>query len=72
MSQPLIKIEGLYKLFGNKPKQHMELVHSGKTKDEILAETGHTLGLREIRASENTSASSKSYYLLWIAPSGHI
>lgn len=48
MSQPLIKIEGLYKLFGNKPKQHMELVHSGKTKDEILAETGHTLGLREI------------------------
>ncbi|SCA57330.1 glycine betaine transporter subunit; ATP-binding compoent of ABC superfamily [Candidatus Terasakiella magnetica] len=48
MPECLIKIEGLYKLFGNTPKQYMELVHQGKSKDDILAETGHTLGLKDI------------------------
>ncbi|MGB0733119.1 MAG: quaternary amine ABC transporter ATP-binding protein, partial [Pontibacterium sp.] len=44
----LIQIENLYKLFGNTPNKHMRLVHEGKTKDEILAATGHTLGLKAI------------------------
>ena len=48
MSEILIKIEGLYKLFGTNPKQHMGLVHQGKSKDDILAATGHTLGLKDI------------------------
>lgn len=51
MSQPLIQIEDLYKLFGKKPQQHMDLVRSGKSKDDILAETGHTLGLKSINLS---------------------
>jgi len=51
MSECLIKIEGLYKLFGNTPHQHMGLVHQGKSKDDILAETGHTLGLKDINLS---------------------
>nr|WP_320136857.1 glycine betaine/L-proline ABC transporter ATP-binding protein [uncultured Amphritea sp.] len=49
----LIKIEGLYKLFGNNPKKFMPLVHEGKSKDEILAETGHTLGLKDINLTIN-------------------
>ncbi|RTE66774.1 glycine betaine/L-proline ABC transporter ATP-binding protein [Amphritea opalescens] len=49
----LIKIEGLYKLFGNNPKKYMPLVHEGKSKDEILAETGHTLGLKDINLTIN-------------------
>lgn len=53
MPEPLIKIEGLYKLFGNTPAEHMSLVHDGKTKDEILAETGHTLGLKDINLTIN-------------------
>ncbi|MBB1487779.1 quaternary amine ABC transporter ATP-binding protein [Oceanospirillum sediminis] len=48
MTQPLISIQGLYKLFGPNPKKHMPLVHDGKNKDEILAETAHTLGLKDI------------------------
>lgn len=52
-AQPLIRIEGLYKLFGNNPKKYMPLVHQGKTKDEILAETGHTLGLKDINLTIN-------------------
>ena len=52
-TETLIKIEGLYKLFGNNPKKHMPLVHQGKTKDEILAATGHTLGLKDINMTIN-------------------
>lgn len=48
MADILIEIESLYKLFGNNPAKYMPLVHEGKSKDDILAETGHTLGLKDI------------------------
>lgn len=48
MADVLIEIESLYKLFGANPSKYMPLVHEGKSKDEILAETGHTLGLKDI------------------------
>lgn len=47
----LIEVESLYKLFGTNPAKNMALVHEGKSKDEILAETGHTLGLKNINLS---------------------
>lgn len=53
MAEALIQVENLYKLFGNNPKKHMSLVHEGKSKDEILAATGHTLGLKNINLSIN-------------------
>ena len=45
---PLIEIEGLFKLFGDHPQQIMPMVRAGRTKEQILADTGHTLGLRDI------------------------
>lgn len=48
MSEVMIRVEGLYKLFGPVPERHMGLVHEGVEKDEILARTGHTLGLKDI------------------------
>ncbi|WP_220719499.1 quaternary amine ABC transporter ATP-binding protein [Agarivorans litoreus] len=48
MTEPLVKIQGLYKLFGENPKQVMPRVKAGESKDKILAETGHTLGLKDI------------------------
>ena len=48
MPKPLIQIEGLYKVFGKNPKSVMPMVHAGKSKDQILADTGHTLGLKDI------------------------
>ena len=48
MSETLIEVKGLYKLFGPEPRKHMPLVHQGLGKDEILARTGHTLGLKDI------------------------
>ncbi len=48
MPETLIEIRNVYKLFGPDPKAHMPLVHEGLSKDDILARTGHTLGLRNI------------------------
>lgn len=46
--ETLIEISGLYQVFGNKAKSVLPMVKSGKSKDEVLAETGHTVGLRDI------------------------
>lgn len=48
IGHPQIRIEGLYKVFGPRPKSVMPLVHQGLPKSEILAQTGHTLGLKNI------------------------
>lgn len=48
MSEAFIQVESLYKLFGPEPGKVMPLVHQGLGKDEILAQTGHTLGLKDI------------------------
>lgn len=53
MTDALIRVENLYKLFGKNPEKYMPLVHEGKSKDEILAATGHTLGLKNINLTIN-------------------
>ncbi|WP_159651237.1 quaternary amine ABC transporter ATP-binding protein [Vibrio atypicus] len=53
MTKPLIEISGLYKVFGRKPKSVMERVKQGESKDQILADTGHTVGLKEINLKIN-------------------
>ncbi|GEL07590.1 quaternary amine ABC transporter ATP-binding protein [Salisediminibacterium halotolerans] len=42
-----IKVEGLTKIFGKRPKQGLKLLDEGKTKDEILEETGLTVGVNK-------------------------
>ena len=46
--EPLIRIKNLYKVFGPNEKKVLEDVKAGQTKDEILAATGHTVGLSDI------------------------
>jgi glycine betaine/proline transport system ATP-binding protein len=46
--QPLIQIKDLYKVFGKKPNKVMPMVREGLSKDDILAKTGHTVGLKAI------------------------
>lgn len=48
VTEPLIRIENLYKVFGASPKTVMPMVRDGRSKEDILAETGHTVGLRDI------------------------
>ena len=46
--EPLIRIANLYKIFGKTPETVLPLVQNGQSKDTLLAETGHTIGLRDI------------------------
>ncbi|SES68248.1 glycine betaine/proline transport system ATP-binding protein [Oceanobacillus limi] len=40
-----IKLEHVSKIFGPKPKSVIPMIKEGKSKDEILAETNHTVGV---------------------------
>ncbi|WP_102957849.1 quaternary amine ABC transporter ATP-binding protein [Mangrovicella endophytica] len=46
-----IEIRHLFKIFGGRAKAHVEDVRAGMTKAELLARTGHVLGLRDINIS---------------------
>ena len=43
-----IEINNVYKIFGPKPNQVLEMVKGGSGKDEILEQTGHTVGLDNV------------------------
>ncbi len=42
-----IKVEGLTKVFGKKPKRALDMLAQGKSKADILKETGHTVGVNQ-------------------------
>ncbi|WP_281648793.1 glycine betaine/L-proline ABC transporter ATP-binding protein [Parendozoicomonas sp. Alg238-R29] len=52
-SQELIKIQNLYKVFGRKPNAFMDKVRAGISKDELLTQHDHTLGLKDINLTIN-------------------
>ena len=43
-----IEINNIYKIFGNNPDAVMDMVKGGATKDEVLEQTGHTVGLDDV------------------------
>ena len=43
-----IEINNVYKIFGPKPNQVLDMVKGGSGKDEILEKTGHTVGLDNV------------------------
>ncbi len=43
-----IEINNIYKIFGNDPDSIMDMVKNGSTKDEVLEQTGHTVGLDNV------------------------
>jgi glycine betaine/proline transport system ATP-binding protein len=45
--QDKLVVENLYKVFGPEPERAFELLEAGKTKDEILKETGLTIGVQD-------------------------
>lgn len=46
--RPKIAIRDIYKIFGPDPAMAHALVRSGATKEQLLEETGHVIGLRDI------------------------
>ncbi len=55
-----IEINNIYKIFGNKPDSIMSMVQNGATKDEVLEQTGHTVGL------DNVSLNIEEVKLLFV------
>ena len=43
-----IEVRELYKIFGPRPAEVLARVQAGEGKDEILADTGHTVGLHDV------------------------
>ncbi|HSR03295.1 MAG TPA: hypothetical protein VLM88_01745 [Proteiniclasticum sp.] len=43
-----IEVRDLTKIFGKHPKQGVRLLKEGKSKDEILNETGMTVGVNRV------------------------
>lgn len=50
-SQPLIHIKNLYKIFGSRSQQVLPLVKDGMSKQELLEDHKHVLGLTDINLS---------------------
>lgn len=46
-----IEVRNIYKIFGSQPERWLEEARNGVRKDELLAKSGHTLGLRDISLS---------------------
>lgn len=45
--EPIIKVKNVTKIFGKQPKQGLKLLDKGKTKQDILQETGMTVGVNK-------------------------
>ena len=43
-----IKLNNVYKIFGNNVAKVLPMVEQGATKEEILNQTGHTVGLDNV------------------------
>ncbi len=48
MTQPMVRLSGLYKIFGARDKDVLHHVQDGMGKEELLAQHGHVLGLNNI------------------------
>ena len=46
-----IEIKNIYKIFGPEPQKILPMVQNGSTKEEVLEETGHTVGLDNVTIS---------------------
>jgi len=46
-----IEIKNIYKIFGNHPDQILPMVKEGANKEQVLEETGHTVGLDNVSIS---------------------
>lgn len=45
---PSIKLEGVYKVFGDEPEKALELINQGAGKDEVREKTGQVIGVQDI------------------------
>lgn len=54
MTVSKIEVKNVYKIFGNRSKDALALIGQGKTKDQVLAETGCVIGVNDLSLSIST------------------
>ncbi len=62
-----IEVENVYKIFGNNPQSVLPRAQAGEGKDQIHADTGHTVGLHDITLSMEES---KTFVVMGLSGSG--
>jgi glycine betaine/proline transport system ATP-binding protein len=62
-----IEVENVYKIFGPNPQSVLPRAQAGEGKDQILADTGHTVGLHDITLSMEES---KTFVVMGLSGSG--
>ena len=62
-----VEIKNVYKIFGPNPQSVMPLVESGATKEDILDQTGHTVGLDNVSLSIKAG---KTFVVMGLSGSG--
>jgi len=67
VSEQKIQIKNLYKIFGNNAEGVMDLVNDGISKQELLEDHGHVLGLRDINIDvpEKVYSSNHGFVRFW-------
>ncbi|RDK09434.1 quaternary amine ABC transporter ATP-binding protein [Cupriavidus lacunae] len=53
MDSPKVVVEGLCKVFGSNPKQALDMLASGSTKDEVFRRTGQVVGVHNVSFEVN-------------------
>jgi glycine betaine/proline transport system ATP-binding protein len=48
---PKIEVKNVYKIFGTEPSKVLPMCQEGATKEDILENTGHTVGLADVSLS---------------------
>jgi len=48
---PKVSVKNLYKIFGTRPDTALNLLRQGRAKEEILADTGMTVGVQDVSFS---------------------
>ena len=48
---PKIEVRNVFKVFGSREKDVLALIHAGKTKDQVLAQTGCVVGINNLSLS---------------------
>ena len=62
-----IEIRGVYKIFGAHPRRVLEQVQGGLAKDQVLEQTGHTVGLADVNL---TVEEGRTFVVMGLSGSG--